>query len=152
MKPRISRRTMHRRNIMSFLRKARQCGRGNFDRMLRDVKYIKGYATPQTGRGIDVRGTLDTPAFRRFAVLNREKKARQTGRGFMGNMVGDYAWGQRMKYRIETIKENYDDRIFQKTQEEIHSPTRQGGSRRWATRCPRQRDSRQEIHWDFRPR
>ena len=71
MKRKISRRTMRRRKIMSFLRKV-QCGRGrfrNFDRVTHDVKKGK-YAKPQTGRGL------------------------------FNNMVGNYAWGQRMKYRI----------------------------------------------------
>ena len=94
MKRRISRRTMRRRKIMSFLRKV-QCGRGrfgNFDRVIHDVKTGK-YAKPQTGRGDFDRMLRDVKYTKAYAKP-------QTGRGLFNNMVGNYAWGQRMKYRI----------------------------------------------------
>ena len=92
MKRRISRRTMRRRKIMSFLRKV-QCGRGRFDRVLPNLNTIKGYAKPQTGRGRFDRMLRDVKYTKALAKP-------QTGRGIFSNMVGDYAWGQRMKYRI----------------------------------------------------
>ena len=103
MKRRISRRTMRRRKIMSFLRKI-QCGRGrfeNFDQKIRDLKKFK-HAKPQTGRGrLNIRGTVvDALGEKNMRLLSEARRAKQTGRGIFNNMVGDYAWGQRMKYRI----------------------------------------------------
>ena len=88
---------------MSFLRKI-QCGRGrfgNFDRVIHDVKTGK-YAKPQTGRGINIRGTFvhALGGEKNMRLLSEARRAKQTGRGIFSNMVGDYAWGQRMKYRI----------------------------------------------------
>ena len=96
MKRRISRRTMRRRKIMSFLRKI-QCGRGrfgDFDRVIHDIKTGK-HIKPQTGRGRleDVNQKLRD--------LKKGKYTKpQTGRGIFSNMAGDYAFRQRMKYRI----------------------------------------------------
>ena len=103
MKRRISRRTMRRRKIMSFLRKV-QCGRGrfeNFDQKIRDLEKFK-HAKPQTGRGINIRGTFvhALGGEKNMRLLSEARRAKQTGRGIFNNMVGDYAWGQRMKYRI----------------------------------------------------
>ena len=96
MKRRISWRTMRRRKIMSFLRKV-QCGRGNFGvfaRVIRNLKKVK-HAKPQTGRGNF--GDFD----RVIRDLKKVKYAKpQTGRGLFSNMAGDYAFRQRMKYRI----------------------------------------------------
>ena len=100
MKRRISRRTMRRRKITSFLRKV-QCGRGRFDRVLPNLNAIKGYAKPQTGRGINIRGTfVHALGEKNVRLLSEARRAKQTGRGLFNNMVGNYAWGQRMKYRI----------------------------------------------------
>ena len=95
---------MRRRKIMSFLRKV-QCGRGrfeNFDQKIRDLEKFK-HAKPQTGRGINnIRGTFvhALGGEKNMRLLSEARRAKQTGRGIFNNMVGDYAWGQRMKYRI----------------------------------------------------
>ena len=93
---------MRRRKIMSFLRKV-QCGRGrfgNFDQKIRDLK-TGNYAKPQTGRGINIRGTfVHALGEKNVRLLSEARRAKQTGRGIFSDMVGDYAWGQRMKYRI----------------------------------------------------
>ena len=90
----MSRRTMRRRKIMSFRRKV-QCSRGrfgNFDRVIHDVKTGK-HAKPQTGRGRFDRMLRDVKYTKALAE-------QQTGRGIFSNMAGDYAFRQRMKYRI----------------------------------------------------
>ena len=94
---------MRRRKIMSFLRKI-QCGRGrfeNFDQKIRDLEKFK-HAKPQTGRGRNIRGTFvhALGGEKNMRLLSEARRAKQTGRGIFNNMVGDYAWGQRMKYRI----------------------------------------------------
>ena len=92
MKRRISR---PRRKIMSFLRKARQCGRGLLIRDIGPLNHLFQYRKAQTGRGRleDVNQKLRD--------LKKGKYTKpQTGRGFFNDMVGDYAFRQRMKYRI----------------------------------------------------
>ena len=88
---------------MSFLRKI-QCGRGvldDFNQKIRDLDKFK-HAKPQTGRGINIRGTFvhALGGEKNMRLLSEARRAKQTGRGLFSNMVGDYAWGQRMKYRI----------------------------------------------------
>ena len=97
MKRRISRRTTRRRKIMSFLRKI-QCGRGRFDDFDQKIRDLKKF----TGRGrLNIRGTVvDALGEKNMRLLSEARRAKQTGRGLFSNMVGDYAWGQRMKYRI----------------------------------------------------
>ena len=94
MKRRISRRTMRRRKIMSFLRKV-QGGRGLLIRDIGPLNHLFQYRKAQTGRGRleDVNQKLRD--------LKKGKYTKpQTGRGFFNDMVGDYAFRQRMKYRI----------------------------------------------------
>ena len=88
---------MRRRKIMSFLRKV-QCGRGRFENIDQKIRDLKKF----TGRGrSNFRGTLvHALGEKNVRLLSEARRAKQTGRGIFSNMVGDYAWGQRMKYRI----------------------------------------------------
>ena len=80
---------------MSFLRKARQCGRGLLIRDIGTLNHLFQYRKAQCGRGRF--GNFDRVI---HDVKTGNYAKPQTGRGIFNNMVGDYAWGQRMKYRI----------------------------------------------------